>query len=240
MGTLLAAACVPFPYVLCPAWEVTVVDGRHRALAGMDVQRHCRHYALVNVIGGAAQCHEERRTDGSGRTAFAEVRRSASLMARVLGILNMLRTGAYTGLGRHGYVWASGNGREGSAIKDDRVIDWRGGAARMRTTVVARRTESSAGEELLFRVEFSNPARVDVEVELRLGEPSCDECLMLSRKSLNGEAGWIFSARARTGDSLCYRLHYAGAEATGWQRLDARTSSRNLSVPIPAKVGPIG
>jgi hypothetical protein len=133
VGVLLIAGLLPKPYMASPRWEVWVVTENNEPLPGINVRLVYKNYSAED------QSHEiTMTTDENGHVLFPPQHESASLFRRVFCTLSSATAGVHASFGRHAYVFAFGNGYEGTAISGKYVTDWRGFPASMESTIVAK------------------------------------------------------------------------------------------------------
>jgi hypothetical protein len=115
-----------------PLWEVSVVDANSRPLVGMTVRLSWQNYSAET------NGHEEdRRTDENGYVVFPARKFRASISGRLLGTIRSASAGAHASFGPHAYVFAFGQGLQGSAITGNYIADWTGKPDRMESKIVA-------------------------------------------------------------------------------------------------------
>lgn len=56
-----------------------------------------------------------------------------------------------------------------------------------------------------LRVDFLNPSRSYVAVEVRLGEGGCDDNPIVHVQTVNGDVGWVLAISALPQEKLCWR-----------------------------------
>jgi hypothetical protein len=133
---------IPIPYLASPRWQVWVVDQTGAPVEGMTVRRIYQNYSTE------AKGHEnDQITDINGQAAFAAQWSSASIVRRCVFTTLSARAGVHASFGRHAYVFAFGNGREGTAIAGGNVLDWTGEPAEMKTLI----TTTPVGDSRLQR-----------------------------------------------------------------------------------------
>lgn len=129
---MAAITLIPIPYLASPRWEVWVVTESGAPIEGMTVRRVYQNYS-TEIEG-----HEEDQiTDKQGYASFPPRWSSASTVRRCLFTLLSARAGIHASFGRHAYVFAFGNGREGNAISGQYLTDWTGKPAQMKTRITA-------------------------------------------------------------------------------------------------------
>jgi hypothetical protein len=139
VALLCIVIIVPLPHLVCPDWEVSVVDQDGNPLKGMTVRLSYQDYSLESVSHD-----EDRVTDSRGHVSFVAKTTTASVGSRALGALrSAIRTGVHASFGRHAWVFAFGNGLEGSAETGNYVTDWNGSPRLMRSRIVSRPMISS-------------------------------------------------------------------------------------------------
>ena len=116
-----------------PLWEVWVVDANARPLAGMTVRLSWQNYSAET-----SGHEEDRRTDENGYVAFPARKFRASISDRFLGTIRSASGGVHASFGPHAYVFAFGQGLQGSAVTGEYVADWTGKPDRMQSRIVAK------------------------------------------------------------------------------------------------------
>jgi hypothetical protein len=110
IAALVVALLIPIPYLASPVWQVAVVD-EAGVVEGMTVRRVYQNYSTE------AEGHEDdQTTDRQGRATFAAKWSSASIARRCVFTAFSALAGVHASFGRHAYVFAFGNGREGYAV----------------------------------------------------------------------------------------------------------------------------
>jgi hypothetical protein len=129
---LLAICFLPMPYLVCPGWDVWVVDKSGAPQTGITVRVSYQDYSLEK------QGHEENTVaDSRGYAHFAERESRASLAERFFGILHSAATGGvHASFGRHASVFAFGDGKEGYAVSGEYVADWTGSPKHMESRII--------------------------------------------------------------------------------------------------------
>jgi hypothetical protein len=91
-------------------------------------------------------------------------------------------------------------------------------------------TKTKAGT-IPLRVDFLNPSRSYVAVEVRVGVGSCDDVPVVHVQKVNGDAGWVLAISALPQEELCWRTAPLRNGKEGiwgqWQVL-ARTGASKL------------
>lgn len=138
--TLIAVVCfvlmgfcfLPMPHLVCPSWDVWVVDPSGTPQRGTTVRRSYQDYSLER------EGHEEdAATDATGYAHFAKRESRASLISRFFGTLHSAMTGGvHASFGRHAFVFAFGNGKQGQAVSGKYVTDWTGSPEHMQSRIV--------------------------------------------------------------------------------------------------------
>jgi len=132
------ALLIPIPLLSSPVWHVAVVDEAGVAVEAIAVRRVYRNYS-TEAVG-----HEDdQATDRQGRATFAAKWSSASTARRCVFTAFSALAGAHASFGRHAYVFAFGNGREGYAVSGGRVLDWTSEPALMDSLITATRLGGS-------------------------------------------------------------------------------------------------
>jgi hypothetical protein len=254
---LVAVACLalagvtllPADYTLCPPWEVTVVDPMGLPLAGMTARLFCKQYSLRSR---AHEHQEDILTDRNGHASFGKRTRRASLTQRGFGAISLLsKEGVRQGFGSHAFVFAFGNGMAGSADAQDQLAVWTGKPDQMETRIVAvpmilpkelaQDTKTVLSSASYIWVEFYNPSRAKLAVEMRLGQNGCAENPILFPKKIDGDVGWVVTVWAAAEDEFCYRIRYLelASEWGDWEKLERRRAAdgyrEKYEVTIPYK-----
>jgi hypothetical protein len=129
----LVASLIPFPYQVCPSWEVSVVDTSGSPLPGMTVRLSYQDYSV-----NRASHEQDRTTDSQGRASFPERVTSRAFASRGGGaLLSALSQGVHASLGRHAYVMAFGQGLQGSDFSFGVLNDWKGEPNHMSSKITA-------------------------------------------------------------------------------------------------------
>jgi hypothetical protein len=122
----------PIPYLASPAWNVLVVDEAGRPIPGMTVRLVYKNYSIEG------DGHEEDRiSDEHGRVTFPIHYLSASTLSRCYYTALSSTAIAHASFGPHSYVFAFGNGLEGSAISGQYETDWTGQPDHMESRIIA-------------------------------------------------------------------------------------------------------
>jgi hypothetical protein len=116
-----------------PLWEVWVLDANGRPLAGMTVRLSWQNYSAET-----SGHEEDRRTDANGYVAFPSRKLRASISDRLLGTIRSASGGAHSSFGPHAYVFAFGQGLQGSAVTGEYVADWTGKPDKVQSRIVAK------------------------------------------------------------------------------------------------------
>lgn len=129
---LIILCFLPMPYLVCPSWEVWVVDQSGTPQKGMTVRLSYQDYSLEK------EGHDEDAViDTMGYAYFAKRESRASLASRFFGALHSAATGGvHAGFGRHAFVFAFGNGKQGHAVSGKYVTDWTGSPEHMQSKIV--------------------------------------------------------------------------------------------------------
>jgi hypothetical protein len=116
-----------------PLWEVWVVDANERPLAGMTVR-----LAWQNYSAETSGHEEDQRTAENGYVAFPARKFRATISDRLLGTIRSASAGVHASFGPHAYVFAFGQGLQGSAVTGEYVADWTGKPDRMQSRIVVK------------------------------------------------------------------------------------------------------
>jgi hypothetical protein len=111
----------PFESLQAPLWEVSVVDQANRPIGGVTVRESYQHYS-AQFSGGET----DLITDDQGRVTFPAKTLRANLLKRFAVMASSATGGVHASFGPHAYVFAFGNGEEGSPVKNGYVEDWTG------------------------------------------------------------------------------------------------------------------
>jgi len=126
------AALYPTSYLVCPTWNVTVLDESGKPLPGMTVRRSCNDYSA------GIHTAEDRKTDRRGKASFDAQRARVPRLIRWAGnVVNVMTQGAHASFGCYSYVFAFGGGLEGSPVRQGLVEVWEGGPEYMESRIVA-------------------------------------------------------------------------------------------------------
>jgi hypothetical protein len=130
---LLLIGCWSVRYLASPRWEVWVTDESGNPLADINVRLSYQNYSAE------AQSHEiTQRTDQSGHAVFQPQFEKASLWQRLYYTGSAATAFVHASFGRHAYVFAFGDGYEGSALNGEYVTDWTGKPDTMQSRIVAK------------------------------------------------------------------------------------------------------
>jgi hypothetical protein len=129
---LAVFALIPFPYLAAPRWDVWVVDEAGAPIDGMTVRRVYRSYSTESE-----EHTEDQVTDKRGYAAFPVRWSSASTPQRCEFTVLSALVFVHASFGSHAYVFAFGNGKEGSAVSGQYVTDWTGELDYMRSRIQA-------------------------------------------------------------------------------------------------------
>jgi|ERR1700722_11986033 hypothetical protein len=121
VGIILAALLAPIRSVEAPLWTVCVVDEANMPAAGVTVRESYRNYSAE-----FRDNEQDLITAQHGRVIFPAKTLWAPLIQRGAAIISSANGGAHASFGRHVYVFAFGDGREGNANKNGFVEDWTG------------------------------------------------------------------------------------------------------------------
>ena len=99
----------------------------------MTVRRSCNDYSA------GKHSEDDRTTDERGRAAFdAQPVRSPTLIRWLGNVINVATQGVHASFGRYSYVFAFGDGLEGSPERDGYVEIWTGRSDYMESRIVAK------------------------------------------------------------------------------------------------------
>ncbi len=133
LAALLGFLAWPTTTVQCPMWKVQVVDQSGQPLQGMTVRLSYKNYSAES------ESHEDDlRTDASGYVLFDQKSLRAPRIERALAIVSSATGGVHASFGPHAWVWAFGDGLEGTAVSDGHVTDWTGSPSQMTSKIVAK------------------------------------------------------------------------------------------------------
>jgi hypothetical protein len=136
VGSLVALVVFlawPVTTVQSPYWEVWVTDEAGQSLQGMTVTVSYENYSAESEGHS-----EQKRTDAGGYVVFSPKSLTASRWRRLMTLIQSARAGVHASFGPHAWVMASGNGLDGTALRDGYVTDWRGAPPRMASKIVAK------------------------------------------------------------------------------------------------------
>jgi len=132
-AALAVVALIPIPYLAAPTWQVWVVDEAGVPIEGMTVRRVYQNYSTES------EDHtEDQITDKQGYAAFPARRSSVSTVRRCIFTFFSALALVHAGVGPHSFVFAYGNGREGSAVSGQYVTDWTGTPEYMKSRITAK------------------------------------------------------------------------------------------------------
>jgi hypothetical protein len=130
---LLAFCFLPLSYLASPRWDVWVVTPDKQPIPGIRVRLVYENYSAEN------QDHEITLTaDENGHVLFPPQYAKASLSQLMRYTLAEAPAFVHASFGRHAYVFAFGNGYEGSAVSGEYITDWTGSPASMKSRIVAQ------------------------------------------------------------------------------------------------------
>jgi hypothetical protein len=132
IAALVVALLIPIPYLASPMWQVSVVDESGAPIEGMTVRRVYQNYSTE-----AANHEDNQTTDKHGHAVFAAKWSSATIARRCVFTGLSALAGVHAGFGRHAYVFAFGNGREGYAVNGGYVLNWTGERAQVESRITA-------------------------------------------------------------------------------------------------------
>lgn len=130
---LLAILLVPYRGVVAPDWTVTVVDEAGGPVAGMTVREAFKDYSHMGEGGEA-----DGVTDAAGRVHFPLRKEWKTLGGWLLHGLISLPGFVHNSYGVSAFVFAFGNGLEGSWVERGMVADWTGSPNVMQSTIVVK------------------------------------------------------------------------------------------------------
>ena len=140
LGAVVAVMVVglyPVSYMLCPEWEVLVLDASGNPVPGMTVRRTCENYS-----SGGRGAEDDIVTNDQGQASFDAKRARLPVLLRWAGnIVNVVSQGVHASFGRHAYVFAFGRGLEGTAVANGYVEDWTGEPEQMSSSIVVKPVE---------------------------------------------------------------------------------------------------
>jgi hypothetical protein len=135
-GLALGVALIPFASPHSPDWTVTVVDEQGEPVSGITVRLSYENHSIED------KSHEmDRLSDQRGQVSFPAQKIRASFLRRCYYTVLSALDGVHASFGPHAYVFAFGNGMEGSDIDPERriLVDWRGTPSRMKSRIVVTR-----------------------------------------------------------------------------------------------------
>ena len=133
----LIGLLIPFPYQVCPSWDVLVVDTAGNPVPDITIRLSYQDYSVERTS------HEEDRTaDSQGRASFPARVSSRSFARRGLGALAAALTGGvHASFGLHASAFAFGQGLQGSAVSNGYVTDWTGKPNHMASKITVARSQ---------------------------------------------------------------------------------------------------
>jgi hypothetical protein len=136
-SVLLIISLLPIRYLASPRWDVWVATDEGKPRAGISVRLVYQNYSAEG------QSHEVTlRTDENGRVLFPVQYGRASLLQRLVYTVSSAAAGVHASFGRHAYIFAFGDGYEGTAVTGKYVTDWRGTPESMESRIVVRKAGS--------------------------------------------------------------------------------------------------
>ncbi|MFH2049800.1 MAG: hypothetical protein ABIJ12_10185 [bacterium] len=103
---ILVLSLIPYTSVVCPAWEIQVIDEYGNPFPKANISHYWQYYSLEDFDHELDTC-----TDVTGNITFPERTISAGLLMRIYGIVNeILDQGQNASIGPHTNVIASGKG----------------------------------------------------------------------------------------------------------------------------------
>ncbi len=125
----------PAEVIVAPEWEVRVLDGEGKPLAGVFVRRVYQHYSVEE------QSHEEdAHTDVEGCARFERRTIRASKMRRIIGAFEQIsQFTVHASWGPHAFVFANHRGYGEMSGADMGDVLWSGEGEGKKSTIVLRR-----------------------------------------------------------------------------------------------------
>jgi hypothetical protein len=123
-------------YLASPRWEVFVADESGQPLQGMTVRLSWAHYSVEDL-----DHEEDLKTDENVYVVFPAKTSKASLVGRMVGRIESVPGFPHyphSSFGPHAFVFAFGNGLEGSAVDGKYLTDWTGKPALMQSRIIAK------------------------------------------------------------------------------------------------------
>jgi hypothetical protein len=133
---LLAGLLVPIRTVEAPLWTVCVVDETNKPAVGVTVRESYRNYSAE-----FRDNEHDLVTDQHGCVVFPAKTLWAPLIQRGAAIVASANGGVHASFGRHVYVFAFADGREGNANKNGFVEDWTGSPAINQSRIILLPTD---------------------------------------------------------------------------------------------------
>ncbi len=130
---LVASSLIPFSYLASPELSVTVVDAAGHPVQGMTVRLVWQNYSVEN------DSHEQDlTTDAQGHVKFPRHIGHALLVNRLFFTACEFMSLAHGSFGPHAFVFAFGNGLEGSAVTGKYAADWTGKPDQVESQIVVK------------------------------------------------------------------------------------------------------
>jgi hypothetical protein len=87
------------------------------------------------------------------------------------------------------------------------------------------------GPRRSVRVEFQNPLRQNLKIEVRIGAGGCAVNPVLHTQEVKGDVGWVLTAFAEVDEKLCYRVAGDGGPSKWgeWHLIDRREGPKELA-----------
>jgi hypothetical protein len=133
---LLAGLLVPIRTVEAPLWTVCVVDETNKPAVDVTVREGYRNYSAE-----FRDSEQDLVTDQHGCVVFPAKTLWAPLIQRGAAIVSSANGGVHASFGRHVYVFAFADGREGNANKNGFVEDWTGSPATNQSRIILLPTD---------------------------------------------------------------------------------------------------
>ena len=130
---LLAILLVPYRGIVAPDWTVTVVDEAGRPLPEMTVREEFKDYSHMGEGGEV-----DAVTDAGGQAHFPLRREWKTFGGWLAHGLISLPGFVHNSYGVRTYVFAFGNGLEGSWVEHGVIADWTGSPNVMQSTIVVK------------------------------------------------------------------------------------------------------
>jgi hypothetical protein len=109
---ILILSLIPYTSVVCPAWEIQVIDEYGNPFPKANISHYWQYYSLEHNDHELDTC-----TDVTGNITFPERTVSAGFLRRIYGIVSeILDQGQNASIGPHTNVIASGKGYDNHAL----------------------------------------------------------------------------------------------------------------------------